>query len=323
MDLRPTIVTPLPGFPRHARASWADLGWSRMTLLLVGINALTLVLAVVLFRASGFQLGIDNKEQWADVLVLILASAIWIYYAWLPGPPGDWIIPQTAMVFILLQLAGILNAPTQYAAAALNRPTIDPLLASADRLLGISVPALTAWTAGHPWFVALLKWAYFTFIYQLFLPVFALPWWGESEPLWEFAFHMLVCGLVTVTVFALWPAACVFSELHFQPLLNQSRFLAHFAAARDGSMTTVPWGNIEGLVSVPSFHAAGAVLVTWACRRTWLVWVLVPINVLLVAATVLLGAHYVVDLFASACLLAGSLTVYRWTVRQPWMARRA
>jgi hypothetical protein len=90
---------------------------------------------------------------------------------------------------MLVLIAAMIGAPTQYAAAALNRPTIDPMLAQADAWLGISVPALVAWTATHPWLVALLHWSYFTLIFQLALPVFALPWWNDSERLWEFAFH--------------------------------------------------------------------------------------------------------------------------------------
>jgi membrane-associated phospholipid phosphatase len=38
-----------------------------------------------------------------------------------------------------------------------------------------------------------------------------------------------------------------------------------------------------------------------------------PINVLLIASTVMLGAHYAVDLLASGLMLASSLALYRWT----------
>ena len=31
--------------------------------------------------------------------------------------------------------------------------------------------------------------------------------------------------------------------------VKKAWFIAHFTAARDGSMTTVPWGQLEGLVS--------------------------------------------------------------------------
>jgi hypothetical protein len=314
---------PLDSIRTRVTAAWADVGCSRMALLLAGLNVLTLVVAIVLFSASGFSLGLETKRTWAEFLVLVPAFAIWAHYAAVPGPARDWIIPQAAMVFMLLQVAGVLTAPTQYAAAALNRPTIDPVLAEADSWLGVSVPALTAWTAGHPWLVAVLHWAYFTLLYQLFLPVVVLTWWDDREALWEFAFHMILSGLVIISVFAFWPAACVFNELGFDSLIDQTRFITHFAALRDGSMTVVPWEDIEGLVSVPSFHMVGAVLVTWACRRTWLLWLLLPINVLLVAATVLLGVHYFVDLVASGLLLTGSLALYRWVRRLPGMAPTA
>jgi PAP2 superfamily len=294
------------------RATWADVGCSRFALLLLAVNVGMFALGVAMFQISGLSLGLTAKDLWDKIVILAFPLAMWGYYAWIPGRPREWIFPQAALVFILVLMAAMLGAPMQYAAAALNRPPIDPVLAQADAWLGISVPALVSWTAGHPWLVALLHWSYFTLVFQLPLPVFALPWWNDSEALWEFAFHVLVCNLVTIAAFALWPAACVFQELGFESLIDQTRFIAHFAAARDGSMTTVPWGQIEGLVSVPSFHMVGAVIVAWACRRTWLVWLLVPVNVLLIASTVLLGAHYAVDLVASGLLLASSFALYRW-----------
>lgn len=297
------------------RATWADVGCSRFALLLVAVNLGTLALAVAAFQISGLSLGLTAKDLWDKMVILAFPLAMWGYYAWIPGRPREWIFPQAAVVFMLVLSAAMIGAPTQYAAAALNRPTIDPVLAQADAWLGISVPALVSWTATHPWLVALLHWSYFTLIFQLALPVFALPWWNDSEGLWEFAFHVLVCNLVTIAAFSLWPAACVFQELGFESLIDQTRFIAHFTAARDGSMTTVPWGQLEGLVSVPSFHMAGGVIVTWACRRTWLVWLLLPVNVLLIASTVMLGAHYAVDLLASGLMLAISLALYRWTRR--------
>ena len=306
-------VVARPAAPQ--RATWADVGCSRFALLLLALNVGTFALAAAIFQISGFSLGLAAKDLWTKMVILAFPLAMWGYYAWLPGRPREWIFPQAALVFMLVLIAAMVGAPTQYAAAALNRPTIDPVLAQADAWLGISVPALVTWTAGHPWLVALLHWSYFTLVFQIPLPVFALPVWNDGEALWEFAFHLIVCNLVTLAAFALWPAACVFQELGFESLIDQTRFITHFAAARDGSMTVVPWGHIEGLVSVPSFHMAGAVIVTWAFRRTWLVWLLLPVNVLLIASTVLLGAHYAVDLLASGLLLASSLTLYRWTRR--------
>jgi hypothetical protein len=300
--------------PRE-RAKWADVGCSEFALLLLALNSVVIAFAVALFWLSGLGLGLETKHTLVGLWPIAMALSVWAYYAWMPGSPREWTIPQAALVFVLVQAAGMVCTPMQYAAAALNRPTIDPILAKADAWFGVSVPALVAWTATHPWLVAVLSWAYFSFLYQLFVPIFVLPLWNDSEALWEFAFHMIVCGLITIAAFTLWPAAGVFTELGFQSLIDQTRFMTHFGALRDGSMTAVPWGDLEGLVSVPSFHMAGAVIVTWACRRTWLVWILVPLNVLLIAATVLLGAHYAIDLVASGLMLASSLAFYRWVCR--------
>ena len=74
--------------------------------------------------------------------------------------------------------------------------------------------------------------------------------------------------------------------------------------------------TVTGLVSVPSFHVAGALVLTWVVRHRW--WVLVPVgllNLALCAATVLSGAHYAVDVLISLGLFGLSLLawrLYRW-----------
>ena len=63
---------------------------------------------------------------------------------------------------------------------------------------------------------------------------------------------------------------------------------------------------------MPSFHIAGALMVTWAFRHYpgWLV-LLVPINLMMMAATVMTGAHYFVDVPATFALFALSVAAYR------------
>ncbi len=72
------------------------------------------------------------------------------------------------------------------------------------------------------------------------------------------------------------------------------------------------YDNIDGLISIPSFHTAGGLMVTWAFRhhRAWLVTFAV-VNVLLIAATVLSGTHYAIDVLATGVLFLGSLGLWR------------
>ncbi len=66
---------------------------------------------------------------------------------------------------------------------------------------------------------------------------------------------------------------------------------------------------LGGMIAFPSFHVAWAVLTTYAAlpvRR--LFWAVAALNVLVVASTVLLGWHYLVDVPAG--LLLGALSLY-------------
>jgi membrane-associated phospholipid phosphatase len=66
------------------------------------------------------------------------------------------------------------------------------------------------------------------------------------------------------------------------------------------------------MISFPSFHVAGALMVTWAFRRRhrWLMG-LGLLNARLVAATVLTGAHYAIDVVATAAMFAVSIGLWR------------
>jgi hypothetical protein len=117
---------------------------------------------------------------------------------------------------------------------------------------------------------------------------------------------------VTLVGVALLPAECAFTYYGFTSLLDQTRFINHFDALRGGIFAEIRYDNIEGLISFPSFHTAGGLMVTWAMRhhRAWLVPVF-ALNVLLISATVLTGAHYAIDVVVTAVMFAGSVWLWR------------
>ena len=57
-------------------------------------------------------------------------------------------------------------------------------------------------------------------------------------------------------------------------------------------------------------------MVTWAFRRTWLLVPLAILNTALAASTVMLGAHYAVDLLATAAMIGVSSLLYRLAVQR-------
>ncbi len=210
------------------------------------------------------------------------------------------------LVFLLT--GSLLLSLSQYPAVALGRPTIDATLAAWDHALGLSVVPLVQWTAGHPWLRFVLSVAYGSLIVQLALPVLVLGLVHQDvRRLWSFVAQFHVAAIVTVLCLALWPAACTFSYTGVPSLLDQTRFLHQFDGFRSGALTLIPVRDLEGLISFPSFHVAGALLATWALWNTQWRWPLVALNTLLCASTVLLGAHYVVDLFATGGVWLGGL----------------
>jgi hypothetical protein len=258
---------------------------------------------------------------WQPVSPLLALIAFlllgWTYYVNTKTTFFERRIAEIMLIFALLLALGAILTPAQYVAAALNRPTIDPVLARADALLGVHVPTLTAWTREHPRFNRWLIWAYFTLLWQFALVVPGLALVRDRRALWEFVFHFHVCAAVTIVAFAVFPAACAFNYYGFESTISQARFIAHFNGARNGSLRVIEFGNMEGLVSMPSFHVAGAMMVTWAFRRrAWALVPLVAINVLLIVATFMTGAHYVVDTLGTFVMFAGSLWLWRvWGVR--------
>jgi hypothetical protein len=216
------------------------------------------------------------------------------------------------LVFGLVVSLCVIGFPAQYAGAALNRPTIDGLLAALDAAMGIHVPTLVEWTRAHPAVAHWLALAYDSFGLQVLLAAPVLVLLGSRHHLWEFAWHLHVCLLVTLACFALFPAACAFTHYGFESTLPQSLFTAHFHGFRAGTLTTVDFRDVTGLVSAPSFHVAGALLITWSVRhRAWALIPLAIVNVALCAATVLSGAHYAVDTLLSVALLGVSLMAWR------------
>lgn len=65
---------------------------------------------------------------------------------------------------------------------------------------------------------------------------------------------------------------------------------------------------MTGLIFFPSFHAAGAVMFIrswWQFRR--LRWLMLPLNLMLIAAAPVFGLHYFVDLLGGIAVAVVSI----------------
>jgi hypothetical protein len=292
-------------------ARTAAVGWHRLARALALGQLALLVVSVVACAALGLRVRWLTTATPLAIAGVVLAIAT--AFARRPGSsPLRWMIPEGLLVFGLVVSLCIVSLPAQYAGAALARPTIDAWLAGLDAALGIHVPAVVVWTRAHPELARALALAYDSFGLQVLAAAPVLVLLGNREHLWEFAWHLHVCLIATLACFALFPAACAFNYYGFESTLPQDVFTAHFNGFRSGALTTVDFRDVTGLVSAPSFHVAGAMLITWSARHRW--WALAPLaflNGALCAATVLSGAHYAVDTLLSIALVVLSLLAWR------------
>jgi hypothetical protein len=306
-----TDVTTMSAVGRPAARS-VYLGLNKLSLVLLCAQLATLVLLAVVYISSNLTI------LWSSALPIAtcfgVIGAVWLYLLGTSGRrPRTWVAAESLAALMLILSLGSMVAIGQYVVALFQRPLVAPYLASADWLLGVSVPGLVAWTREHTWLVMALRSAYLTLAPQVFLAVISL---GvvlrDRDRLWELAFHYHFCLLVTLAAWALFPAECASSFYGFDALIDQTRLIRHVEGLRAATMQTVRFDDLEGLVSFPSFHTAGALMVMWAFRRrrAWLL-PLIVLNTGLIAATFMTGVHYIVDVMATFVVFAISIWAYR------------
>ena len=121
----------------------------------------------------------------------------------------------------------------------------------------------------------LLTACYYSLLPQFVLtPIAAALMLNSRKRLWEYFFHFHFC--LTPWLFAALPLSrrCARSPTTgLNPLSIKTRFITQFQALREGLVCdAIRFDDSEGLISMPSFHAAGAMIVTWTFRghRRWL-----------------------------------------------------
>ncbi|MEK9283870.1 MULTISPECIES: phosphatase PAP2 family protein [unclassified Bradyrhizobium] len=205
--------------------------------------------------------------------------------------------------------------PLSYVAAKMGWPLQDHALLAIDRALGMDPEPIARYVNDHPWLAdglsrcyGLIKWP------LLGIPV-VLALTARYVRLQLFVLAMNLALAITIAISAVVPAIGTYYGLqlaaaHF-PDVNTAIYagqLHDMLALRDGSLRELELFKLSGIVSFPSFHAASAVLYMWAL---WPVrgigGIAAALNLLMIAATPVIGAHYMIDVFGGIALAAASI----------------
>lgn len=213
------------------------------------------------------------------------------------------------------------------------------LAAAGNRLRDPALRTLDLWAYG--WFIQnvtydaifpivkshaafrVLENGYVTLSFQPLLALLAVS--DDRRSTVDFLRAIGCCYLVAGATFLIFPAIGPMLsfpasfDTHFSNSLTHAVTVALHAdvvALRQG---LTPVSGLGYFIALPSIHAAVAMVcqvTLW--RRPTLFWMLLPMNVLLLAATFLLGQHYIVDTVAGALLGVGAA---RWCSTDPGEGR--
>jgi membrane-associated phospholipid phosphatase len=297
---------------RRTRVRLAELGLNALARRLLALQAVILVVTVVLFERLGLSLHWSTHTV-APFVMLALLLGLWLYFYFVPGTPSEDVVAELVFVVWLMVAFTWIGSPTQYAAIALRFPYADRMLASTDAYLGVNVGELARWTGRHPAIARLMNASYFALVPQVTTVLLALTALRQRERLWEYAFHFQICLTLALAALVIWPAVCPPAYYGFQPTISMSRVIAQIVGFHQGTMRTIRTDELEGLVSFPSFHVAGGLLVMWAFRGyRWILAPLLLVNIAMFASTCFTGVHYVTDVIGAVPLVTLSLGAWRW-----------
>jgi len=243
-------------------------------------------------------------------LVIPLVAA---FNAWLTGVrlrrlaprASPWLADLGAYALALLALSALVQG-VQYT----PRAPIDPALLRWDRALGWDAAASLRWIAARPRLRWVLNRVYESTDLQLALIPLAPLLAGDLRRSRAFVRATAYATLLGCAFYWLFPSsgpASVIDSPHF--LWVQRATHMKFTQVHSRSPVTTIWG---GMIAFPSFHVAWSALATYAAagdRRA--LWPVAALNAAIVAATVILGWHYLVDVPAGLALAGLALLLAR------------
>jgi membrane-associated phospholipid phosphatase len=210
------------------------------------------------------------------------------------------------------------GAVLTYLAAGCAFPLQDAMMERLDRAIGFDWSAWHDAVLDRPILSRVLVLAYNSLVPQAFFAIIYLSITERSARIGEL---LLLAGATlapTVLISAIWPT--------LGPFAVHRPTLGPFAAGVGGDVAYLrdllslraggPWHfdlpEMQGIITMPSYHTVLAVLFTYAFRRTGLVgYGIAALNVLMLLSLSPIGGHYLVDVLAGGALALGTIVIWQ------------
>ena len=285
---------------------------------LVAARALSLAVATWAIVRTGLRITFSPAGIALITLLVALAAGGWFLRR--SGRRGWRACGETARYLETLAVLCLAGSVTSYAAAAASHGFVDPMLARLDQEIGFNWSGLYHFVAAHPNVQAISRFVYRSIYLSPILLFGYFAWTGRVVDARRLLFALWLA--LNGCVLGMWlaPAMGAFVFLHdavalYRPIYSDEMFRT-IVALRAHAIPVDDFGIRQGLISIPSFHAAYALLymgASWRLRR--LRWAILPLNAVMLVATPIEGSHYLADLVAGAALALAAAGVTRLVSR--------
>jgi hypothetical protein len=199
---------------------------------------------------------------------------------------------------------------------------IDAPLAAADRAIGFDWPGLMTLVAEHPNANAILKLAYMSVLPQTVVLIFALSFGKKIAELYRLSLALAIGAVITLAIWTLAPSFGAFSVYTLPDAVTRKLGLVlgfDYGATlvkmlHDGPGFISP-AELRGIVGFPSYHTLQALVLTWYARqiKIWR-WLMLLLNLMVLAAIPIQGGHHLVDAVGGAAVAVLSIALAGRTV---------
>lgn len=232
----------------------------------------------------------------------------------------------------LLNGLGVVVAQLSAVLAATGLRYVDADLAALDAsLFGFSwLDAVTA-VRGSGQTLHLLSVSYATLFWQPILLIATLLVMRREERVFVFVTAWAVCLSIAVMIFPFAPALGGYlhfgiAEASMPDVLVGSAWdhVGVLGQIRSGALRELSPDTLEGIITFPSFHAGGAVMLAWGFWRAGVLrWPAVALNGVMLPSSIFIGGHYLVDVVAGALFAVLSIAAAHRLVLGPTARRPA
>lgn len=294
------------------------------------LRALWLAVVLILFViVAGLWLVDVRVRPGPQGLVFCWSAAFWLWLSLIRKPATVWQqraldIGNGLLLFTALGTCGALLS--YFSTRASPFGFADDVLYRADLAIGLDWAAVYRAHAAQPFIVHYITQNLYIAIFDIpIVVVFFLAATGQEHRLREFITAFAIALLMTILISIFVPARTpllhlINRDLTYVPATGLG-FGQVVAELRSGRPMILELHELFGILVFPSFHAASAILFTWAgAKIPYLRWPIGLVCAGMLIVTPMEGAHYFVDVIAGSLVAIASILAVR---TRPWGIVRA